>query len=148
MDRIETIDKLLTGRKVVTVEESVSALVAARTMTEEHVGAILVVAPDGAPLGIFTERDLMARVVVPGLDPAATPMGDVMTRDMLTVAPNRTIDAVCRYLQERHIRHVPIIDGGKVLGLLSLRDLLRHDLAALTDEVEHLTEYIQGPGEA
>ncbi len=148
MDRTQTIDRLITGRKVVTVEESVSALEAARTMTEERVGAILVVAGDGAPLGIFTERDLMARVVVPGRDPAATPMADVMTRDMFTVAPKQTIDAVCRELQERHIRHVPILDGGKVLGLLSLRDLLRHDLAALADEVEHLTEYIQGPGDA
>ncbi len=145
---MQTIDKLLTGRTVVMVEESATVIEAARTMDDAHVGAILVVDTSGAPRGIFTERDLMTRVVVPGRDPAKTPLFEVMTRDMFTVGPDRPIEAVRRDLQERHIRHVPILSEGRVLGLLSLRDLLRHDLDALADEVEHLTEYIQGPGDA
>jgi CBS domain-containing protein len=142
-----SIATLLTGQPVHTVLESVTALDAARSMAENRVGAMLVMGRDGRPAGIFTERDLMTRVVVAGRDPARTPLAEVMTRNMYTCRPEQSIAEVSRELQERHIRHLPVFDGSRVLGMLSLRDLLRYDLKQRAGEVAALTQYIQGPPE-
>jgi CBS domain-containing protein len=147
---MKKISELLTGREVVNLPTSASALDAARAMTEHHVGAILV--NDGATprpgiAGIFTERDLMIRVVVAGKDVASTPLAEVMTKDVFTAGHEDRISALAREMQKRHIRHLPVVDGGTFTGLLSLRDLLREHLVETTGEVEALTSYIQGEAE-
>jgi len=139
-----TIDKLLTGRPALTLPKSATVLEAARAMQRDHVGCVLVVDGDGAPCGIFTERDLMIRIVCEEKDPASVTLEDVMTVDMFTAPASKSISEVRATLQARHIRHVPVIADGKVLGVLSLRDLLRHDLAERANEVQQLTDYIQG----
>jgi len=144
---MDTIEKLLTGRPLITVSEGDSVMDAVRAMTEHEVGSILVTGAAGKAVGIFTERDLMTRVVVPRRDPDRVAINEVMTRELFFGRTGQSVEQVCREMQRRHIRHLPVIDGEKVVGVLSLRDLLRHDLEVLADEVEHLTEYIQGPGE-
>ena len=139
------IASLLEGRSVVTLTSSASALEAARTMTEARVGALLVTDQESRPSGIFTERDLMTRVVVPGRDPAATPLEAVMTRELFVTAPDARIAAVRLELQRLHIRHVPVVEAGRFVALLSLRDLLRADLEECSLERHKLTEYIQSP---
>ncbi len=141
---MKSIRELLTGLPPVTLPPTASVLEAAKTMHEEHVGAVLVREKGSNQLGIFSERDLMARVVVAGKDPTKVTLGEVMTREIFTVEPERRINDVARELQARHIRHLPVIENGEVLCILSLRDLLREHIAVKRSEVDALKSYIQG----
>lgn len=112
-------------------------------MAREQVGAVLVIDAAGAPTGIFTERDLMIRVVLPGLDPAHTAVERVMSRGVMFATPDQSIPEVAARMRSQHIRHLPVIDGGRFVGMLSLRDLLSALLAISAREVEDLTRYVQ-----
>jgi CBS domain-containing protein len=138
------IQSLLRGRPVLTLPETSSALDAAREMSRNKVGAILVVDASGRPRGIFTERDLMTRIVVEGHDPAGARLGEVMTRELYTSPPERKVAEVCRELQQRHIRHLPVVKDEQVIGMLSLRDLLRADLEQASQELSETQRYIRG----
>ena len=144
---MKTIRDVLTGRSAVTVAGSATVLEAATLMAGAHIGALIVVNSKGLS-GIFTERDLMIRVVVAGLDPKKTAVSKVMSPDVYSVGPEERINQVARELQARHIRHVPVVEKRKVLGMLSLRDLLREHLSVKRGEVAALTAYIQGEGDA
>lgn len=145
---MRTLAELLTGREVITMPGSASPLEAAKAMNSHHVGAVLVVNEDGTPAGIFTERDLMKRVVVGGLPAAQVAIDSVMTRELFTATASSRVTEITQAMQDRHIRHLPVVDDdGKVVGLLGLRDLLREHLRQKTNEVQALTDYIQGPGD-
>lgn len=135
---------LITIKNPLTLPESATAMAAARAMTEQHVGAVIVTTKDGRLSGIFTERDLMTRVVVPGKDLEKTTLGDVMTRDLYHVAPDAEVAGVRAEIQRRHVRHLPIVANGKLVGVLSLRDILRADLDSCLHEVEDLEKYFLG----
>ncbi len=141
---MKPVGELLSGQKVHTLSCEATVLEATRTMTDRHVGALLVTGKNDELVGIFTERDLMARVVVEGKDPEQVKLSEVMTSDLFTAEPTRTITEVAQELQDRHIRHLPVVEEGRVVGVLSLRDLLRAHLAVKTQEVNALTAYIQG----
>ena len=138
------IKELLTGRQLLTLGEKASVLEAAQAMSEKKVGAVLVTAPDGRLAGIFTERDLMSRVVVARLDPEKVALREVMTRDVFSVGPDRELADVQRELQRRHIRHIPVVVEGRVVGVLSVRDLLRADVDQMSHKVEALENYFLG----
>lgn len=137
-----TVGDLLTGRQVLSIDAGASALDAARVMAENKIGAMLVTTGD-ALAGIFTERDLMTRVVVAGRDPGSTPLREVMTAEVYVARREDRVTDVRRELRERHIRHVPVIEGEEILGMLSLRDILRADLREKSVELETITKYIQ-----
>ena len=113
-------------------------------MTEKKIGCILITDEDARPQGIFTERDLMTRVVVAGSDPDQVTLAEVMTREVFTATKDSKIKDMRRELQRRHIRHLPIMEGEKAIAMLSLRDLLAADLAATNFEKRAMTEYIKG----
>src|SRR5262249_42688397 len=121
------IKDLLTGQDLLTLGERSSVLQAAQAMSARKVGAVLVTSADGRLGGIFTERDLMSRVVVARLDPEKVALREVMTRDVFSVGPERDVADVQSEVQRRHIRHIPVVVDGRVVGVLSLRDLLRAD---------------------
>ncbi len=139
------ISALFTGVRPFTVSAQTTVYEAALSMQQRNVGAALVVDASGAPLGIFTERDLMTRVVVPRKNPDTVRVGEVMTRDLFIATPTQTIREVRSEMQRRHIRHLPVIENGRVFELLSLRDLLRADLDEQSGALQDLTQYIQGP---
>jgi CBS domain-containing protein len=141
---MKSIREVLSGGPVVALTAKATALEAARRMVEGAVGALLVVDGRSAPIGIFTERDLMQRVVVPGRDPAKVELQEVMTRNLFVATPDEPVTDVARTMQERHIRHLPVVEHGRVIGMLSLRDLLRAHLSEEHAEVEVLRAYIQG----
>jgi CBS domain-containing protein len=93
-----------------------------RTMSSEKIGALLVL--DGEKLaGIFTERDALNRVLAAGLDPRNTKVAEVMTRDPVSVVPSITVGKAMEMVTQRHFRHLPVVDKGKVLALISSGDL-------------------------
>jgi len=138
---VERIVDLVKDRDVYFVEASRSVLDAARFMAERNIGAVAVVRGDEL-VGIFSERDLMKRVVAPGKDPSTTTVEEVMTADPLVVSPQEKITDCMRMMKEHSFRHLPICDGRKLKGLLSLRDLLLHDLVEKDGEIQSMRAYI------
>ncbi len=99
-------------------------------MVRRDVGSAMVIS-DGKLVGVFSERDLLRRVVHPGLDPATTPIGDVATTEMKAVEEGIGVVECARVLAWQHVRHLPVLEGGAAVGLVSMRDVL----SAVVDEV-------------
>jgi CBS domain-containing protein len=130
---------------------------AVELMAEREVGAVLVMSEDQLVSGIFSERDLLLRVVRPGLDPKSTPLSLVMTRDVRFVSPGTTVEAAMALMYLRHHRHLLVMDGPRVHGLVSMRDLVYlvvklgsgHLHEAITQGMtQGMTQSPQGQGKA
>lgn len=128
---------------VITVPPDATVKEAARLMHDLRIGA-LVVAEGSAIRGIFTERDVLWRVVSEGRDAAATLVRDVMTTDVLVVRPEREIDEIEAILMQHRIRHLPVAGEDGLLGMLSIGDVNAFRADADHQAVEYLTEYIYG----
>jgi CBS domain-containing protein len=107
-----------------TVPASAVVADAVELMAEREIGAVLVMTEDDLVGGIFTERDLLMRVVRPALDPKITPISLVMTRDVRFVTPGTTVEAAMALMHLQRHRHLLVIDGARVHGLVSMRDLV------------------------
>jgi CBS domain-containing protein len=122
-------------RPPVVAHSEETAQVAAARMTERACGSVLVY--DGDELrGIFTERDLVTRVVGKGLDPRTTPLRAVMTRDPDRIASTETAREALRRMDEFGYRHLPVVEGGQVLGVISMRDVPAETMARMVPELE------------
>ena len=118
-----------------------------RTMVEHNIGAVPIV-HNGKLVGIFSERDLMKRVVAEARDPRSTRLAEVMTDDPLTVNMNEELEN-CLTLMRRHgFRHLPVCHNGQLVGIVSLRDILLHDLNEKDDEVRMMRAYIHSVPDA
>jgi CBS domain-containing protein len=136
----------ITRMPLVTVIAGASVMDAVRTMNEEHIGAIAVVQNDRLA-GIFSERDLMYRVVLEGRDPDRTQVGDVMTSPVITIERSMTADDALRLMDEKQIRHLPVVNAdGKLAGMLSVRGLLHEKVQELTDQLDSLEAYFSADG--
>lgn len=132
---------LIKNQETYRADASQTVLDVAKAMVARNIGAVPVVR-DGVIVGIFSERDLMKRVVVEGRQAETTRVGEVMTSEPLTVGPEETLEN-CMLLMRRHgFRHLPICDGKQLRGLISLRDLMLHDLNEKDDEVRMMRAYI------
>ena len=128
-------------RAVVTASPGDSVHEVAATMSAAGVGAIPIV--DGDRLvGIFSERDLMTRIVVPRRDPDRTPVAEVMTREVVTATLEDHVDFCVEKMKKAGCRHLPVIAGERVIGVLSMRDLLRDELEEQTTEIHQLRAYL------
>ncbi|MBK9244019.1 MAG: CBS domain-containing protein [Burkholderiales bacterium] len=123
----QPIRSMMERRKFVTVPPGTTVRQASELMAKKQVGAVLVV-EDGRLLGIFSERDAVFRVVACGLDPAATQLAQVMTPDPKTVKPNNTFGYAMTLMHENGFRHLPVVDDGKPIGIVSARSALDPDL--------------------
>jgi CBS domain-containing protein len=142
-----TIEQVLRDRgsdALYTVPAASSVADAVETMARHEIGAVLVMTEDGLVAGIFSERDLLVRVVQEGRDPRATPLSLVMTRDVKFVSPGTTLEAALALMYVQRFRHLLVIDGPRVHGLVSMRDLafqmIRHGegrLEAAVRSVHH-----------
>lgn len=127
---------------VVTIRPEESVLDAACRMNAHRIGALIVVSPGAGPLGIFTERDLLTRVVAERRDPAATPVEEVMTRELVVCEPEATLDDMRALMRQRRIRHIPIVGGAGLLGMISIGDLNATEARELSDTIVFLEEYM------
>jgi CBS domain-containing protein len=132
---------VIRSRGIVSARPHESALDAARRMNEAHVGALVVL--DGDVLvGIFSERDLMTRVVVAGREPGQTPVSAVMTREVVTAELEDRVDACEEKMRRAGCRHLPVLARGRVVGMISMRDLLRDELEEERHEIRELRAYL------
>jgi len=130
------------------VEMNANVLEAVQVMAEEGVGAVAVV-ENGAVKGIFTERDLMLRVVLRDRDTHKTKISEVMTSPVETATEETPAPEALTHMLDKHLRHLPLVKGdGQLLGMLSIRNLLEHMVEGLTREVESLDQFLlnDGPG--
>jgi CBS domain-containing protein len=131
------------GRALHTVTPHVTVFEAVQKMNQHRIGAMLV--QDGARLtGIFTERDALTRVIAASLDPKTTPLAKVMTTNVLTVGPEATVQQVMDIFAEKRCRHLPVLQGGQLTGLISIGDVSRWVANAHRAEAESLRQYIAG----
>jgi len=132
------------GRQVVGLGPRSTVLDAVQLMVERRCGSVLVTDGNDEILGIFTERDLMVRVVSEGKEPRTTLLEQVMTRDLYTTEIDRKVAEVRREMRAKHIRHVPVLQDGRVVAVLSTRDLLRADFEEKRDHARAMDAYIRG----
>ena len=126
----------LRSRKVISASPRETVAAGARRMAEHHIGALLVV-DEGRLAGIFSERDLLERVVAEGRDPEATAIGEVCSSDVATVSETADPATCARLIRDGGFRHLPVVDDeGRPVGILSARDFLQH----IADELEGLLE--------
>ncbi|MDK2972761.1 MAG: hypothetical protein PWP23_2516 [Candidatus Sumerlaeota bacterium] len=129
------------GTDVASVRPDDTVLEAARRMNERHIGAVMVM-EDGRIAGIFTERDILVRVVGRELAPAETLVSAVMTAEPHTIGPDITLEECEKIITERRVRHLPIVENGRLLGMISAGDLLRHELEARNETIKDLHNYM------
>ncbi len=143
MARIETILQRK-GTDVLTAEPTARVLDAALLMNEHRVGAV-VVTQAGRVVGMFTERDVLRRVVAKCADPAALTLNEVMTRDVVTTSPADSVEEARTTFMDRRIRHLPVVDSdGTLRGLVSIGDLNAYELSGQKVRVQALEEYLYG----
>jgi len=131
------------GSVIHSVPVSSSVEDAVRVMNRHKVGSVVVL--DGDRLvGIFTERDVLYRVVAAGLPPATTPLAQVMTANPKVITPDMTVDDALAMISEKRCRHLPVIDNGKMIGLISQGDITRWLVQAHRAQAQQLIDYITG----
>lgn len=129
------------GSDLLMVNPDTTVLEASRLMNDRGVGSVLVMT-DGALTGIFTERDLMRRVVAVDRLPGATKVSEVMTSSLVTCTPDATMQDCGTVMSERRIRHLPVVDGGSVVGLVTTGDLLAHELKEKDAAIQQLESFV------
>jgi CBS domain-containing protein len=136
----------LARRPPVTIRRESTVLEAVRVMLDNQVGAALVL-EDGRAVGVFTERDVMGKVVAERLDPATTKVSAVMTSPVATIPAEADPAAALELMLDKHIRHLPLVDvQRRVLGILSMRYLMRHQIDRLQDRARTLENYLGAEG--
>jgi CBS domain-containing protein len=119
---------------------------AIKIMSEKGVGALLVTqrTDTGNLVGIISERDYMRKVALLGRSSKSTEVKDIMTPNPITVTPEETMDACMALMTEKRIRHLPVVKGGKLFGMLSIRDLLENTMEEQRHLIQQLEQYIRG----
>ena len=138
---MKAIQELLDQQQVHCVRKDQTVLDVARLMTDWNVGAVGIL--DGDRLvGIFSERDIMMRVVSKGLAPASTPVEQVMTSNPVVVEAHSSLEQCLRVMNQAKCRHLPVVSGGRLVGIISMRDLLLANITQKDDEIELMRAFI------
>ena len=133
------------GHEVITITETETVLDAVRRLVDRNIGG-LVVTNGKEPTGILTERDILRLTARGPGDLGSIAVGSVMTRDVITAAPDDELLSVMDVMTERRVRHLPVLDGDRLVGIVSIGDLVNHCRLAAERENVQLREYIQGAG--
>lgn len=133
------------GGTVHRIDPDTSAYDAIAAMVANGVGSLLVTEGEGIA-GIFTERDYLRRVLLKDRDGRTTPVRDVMTPRIVCVEPSRTLEDCMATMTQQRFRHLPVVDAGRLVGVISIGDLIKHLSLEREVEIRYLTEYIHGRG--
>ncbi|MGI9221076.1 MAG: CBS domain-containing protein [Woeseiaceae bacterium] len=131
------------GRRIFAVKPDDSVLEAIRVMAEKNIGAVAVMQDDKL-VGIMSERDYARKVIVKGRASDKTPVADIMTSEVLTTSNSETVNDCMEMMTDRKIRHLPVVEEGTVVGMISIGDLVEAIIADQQEEIEQLEHYISG----
>jgi CBS domain-containing protein len=131
------------GSAVYSVAPGASVIDAIRSMADHHVGALLVM-ENQQLTGIVSERDYARKVILLGRSSATTAVREIMSSPVFTIGPDQTVDDAMRLMTERRVRHLPVVRGGKVVGVVSIGDLVKSLIEEQQHTIEDLRSYIRG----
>lgn len=131
------------GRNVFAISPGEPVLAAIRAMAEHGIGALLVI-DDDALVGVISERDYARKIILNNRSSSDTPVRDVMTPNVITVSPADGVDTCMRLCTDSRVRHLPVVDGGKVVGVVSIGDLVKAVISEQGVQIEQLQRYIAG----
>jgi len=140
---MKTVKQLLGGKggQIHSIRPEARVIEALQLMAQKDIGALVVT--DGSRLiGIFSERDYARKVILHGKSSADVPVRDIMTSDVITVDPARTIDECMALVTQHRIRHLPVIDDGELVGMISIGDLVKETIADQQQTIQQLESYI------
>lgn len=143
---MKTVAQLLRDKQhqsVHTIASQATVLEFLQAMAEHNVGAMPVV-DNGALVGIVSERDYARKVVLQGRSSVGTPISAIMSSPVITTEPQQSIQACMSLMTDRHLRHLPVLDEGRLVGLLSIGDLVKEAIAEQADLIQQLERYIRG----
>lgn len=131
------------GRHIISVKPDDTVLEAIRVMAEKNIGAVAVMQDDKL-CGIMSERDYARKVIVKGRASDQTPVSDIMTVEVFTTSDNETVNNCMELMTAKKMRHLPVVDDGRVVGMISIGDLVQAIIADQQEEIQQLESYING----
>ena len=142
MTRIEDFLKLNKNRQIWTISKDQSVRQALILMTEKNIGAIIIVDNNDFPIGIFSERDYARKIVLKGKSSKDTLLDEVMTKELITVTGDYKIDQCMEIMNEKRIRHLPVLENQKIVGIISIGDVLKIMIKEQKELIDHLQKFI------
>jgi CBS domain-containing protein len=142
---MRTVQQLLDakGHDIQSIHPDDSVFDAIQKLANANIGALIVV-EDDRPVGIFTERDYARNVILQGKASSTTPVRDIMTTPVIYARPEQTVEQCMAVMTEKHIRHLPVLDGEKLAGMISIGDLVKSIIADQKFTIEQLEQFIHG----
>ena len=131
------------NHEIYSVSPEIMVYDAIKLMTEVNVGALLVM-EDNKLVGIMSERDYTRKVILEARSSRETPVRDIMTSDVLTVTPDQSIEDCMKMMSEHHIRHLPVAENGKAIGIISTMDVVKNIISEKETVIDQLEHYIAG----
>lgn len=132
------------GNAIFSVEPTITVYKAIELMSEKNISSLLITDKEGKLLGIFTERDYARKLILKGKSSKDTLIKDLMTENPVTVASDSTIDDCMKVMTSKYVRHLPVVDNGKIVGMISIGDVVRFIMAEQKGIIEDLEHYITG----
>lgn len=132
------------GGVVISVEPTITVYKAIELMSEKNISSLLITDKDQKLLGIFTERDYARKLILKGKSSKDTLIKDLMTENPVTVAPDGSIEDCMKVMTSKHVRHLPVLENGKIVGMISIGDLVRFIIEEQKGIIADLEQYITG----
>ena len=142
MTRVEDFIKLNENRQIWTISNDQSVMQALILMSEKNIGAIIIVDSNDFPIGIFSERDYARKVILKGKSSKDTLLDEVMTKELITITKDHKIDQCMEIMTEKKIRHLPVLENNKIIGIISIGDVLKIMIKEQKELINHLQKFI------
>ena len=142
MTRLEDFLKLNKNRQIWTISKDKSVMQALILMSDKNIGAIIIVDNNNFPIGIFSERDYARKIILKGKSSKDTLLDDVMTKELITVTKDYKIEQCMEIMNEKRIRHLPVLENKKIIGIISIGDVLKIMIKEQKELINHLQKFI------
>ena len=142
MTRLEDFLKLNKNRQIWTISKGQSVMQALILMSEKNIGAIIIVDNNDFPIGIFSERDYARKIILKGKSSKDTLLDEVMTKELITITRDYKIEQCMEIMSEKRIRHLPVLENKKIVGIISIGDVLKIMIKEQKELIDHLQKFI------